>query len=121
MAKTIEEKEIERLNEVVKAKFIYHESRGAEVQFSSGPFYKGDRAVKYRLRDGQQCEVPLKVVESINGSCAYKIDEHCVDKDGNPSVTIGHTVTRMEFVPLVFTKDSKFQPSSTDIVSVRKA
>lgn len=107
-------KEFERDHTMVKGKFSFLESPGADLTF---PFHKypDDQPRSYTFEDGKNYEVPYMVAKHIAVGVFTPVHAYEKDIHGNKSKRIGRKIHRTNFQKLDF-EDADF--ITTNIVTV---
>lgn len=100
--------EIERQRDakLVRGRFEYHESHGAEFFFSYHA-YKGDPAKDYVLKDGEVYSLPYGVAKHLN-NIGYPVHKYELDAEGKNTMKVGKFNKRCSFVPLDFMPEDDF-------------
>lgn len=100
------EMERKRDAKMVRGRFEYHESPGAEFFFRYHA-YEGDPVVDYTLQDGEVRELPYGVAKHLN-NIGYPTHKYEQDASGKNVMKIGKFTKRCSFVPLDFMPDDDF-------------
>jgi len=110
--------EREKDRKIVKGIFRYYEVPGGELHF---PYrkYKGDKVVKYSLKDNNIYELPLGVAKHLNNDCWYPIHSHEIDAKGIAVTRIGKKFRRTGFQSLEF-MDTEGLNEQPDIYTAEK-
>jgi len=103
----------------VKGIFHFYEVPGGTMTFRFKK-YKGDHALRYSLKDGEVCTVPLGVAKHLNSAGKYPIHSHAVDANGANIFKIGEKKRRFGFQSLEFIDPADFSTVDSNIVTVEK-
>lgn len=78
------------------------------IEFPGGTFsfvykaYKGDPVIRYDLKDGEICWLPLGVARHLNNNVGIFQHKYLLDKNGKPTTSIMHRIRRCSFENLEF-------------------
>lgn len=104
-------------SKLVEGIFRYYEVPGGEMHF---PYraYKGDKMVKYSLKDNGTYKIPLGVAKHLNNNCWYPVHRHEVNVKGKARTTIGSRVNRTGFQSLEFMENDSLSNEKVTEVQV---
>lgn len=102
--------------EMVRGKFIFHETPGGTLKF---PFraYREDQVEKFELKDGEIYTLPLGVARHLNKNCWYPVHAYAKDENGRDIAKVGQKVRRCSFHSLEFIDIDDISPHG-DLVTV---
>ena len=100
--------EIERQRDakLVRGRFEYHESPGAEFFFSYHA-YEGDPVTDYTIKDGEVRTLPYGVAKHLN-NIGYPTHSYELDAEGKNQMKVSKFTKRCSFVPLDFMPEDDF-------------
>jgi len=105
--------------EKVKGVFRFYEVPGGTMSFFFRQ-YKGDQPVRYKLKDGEVCSIPLGVAKHLNKNGWYPLHQHAVDADGRNIYKVGEKKRRFGFQSLEFIDPTDFDTVDNSILTVEK-
>lgn len=113
-SKESEDAEYERDQEIVRAKFRFHDRPGSEMRF----MYKkhSGKIESHRFQDGGVYDVPRGVAEHINKNCWQPTHEYIWKEDNSAQQQVTGRVQRAEFQPVGF--ESSMQSAGGNIYTV---
>lgn len=87
--------------EPIRAKFIFHEVPGGQMEF---PFkkYKGDPLETFKMKDGEVYTIPLGVYKHLNTNCWYPSYSFKNDEAGRPTVSVTEKIRRCSMQSMEF-------------------
>jgi hypothetical protein len=109
----------DRDRELVKGKFMNHETPGGAISFSFRK-YKEDKVEKFTFEDGKIYQVPRGVALHIANGCWYPEHYYKQDASGKPSQEIGMKKKRFSFIPLDFIIDDEFENNRVNNIITMK-
>ena len=104
-------------SKLVEGVFRFYDVPGGQLHF---PYraYKGDKVVKYSLRDNEIYKLPLGVAKHLANNCWYAVHRHEIDVNGKSTTVLGNKKKRTGFESLEF-MDSKYLNSNNDVTDVQ--
>jgi len=108
-----------RDKDLVRGKFMNHESPGGTLHFVFRIPYKGEPVEKYTMTDNNIYEIPRAVARHLNKNVCYPVHAYARDEHGNPRISIGQKIRRFSFASLEFWDEDDLDINANKIIEAR--